>query len=147
MGDEGSGAYLGKKLLKDFLYRKMPPDVAEKLKYQYKMDKEKILNIIYKQPNPNRWLASFSYFIRDNLNSEYCNELVRQSFREFFDVHVSAYSKFKDLPLGAVGSISYYYRDFLEEVSKEYGFNLSKVIKSPVAELPQYYKELENVTE
>jgi glucosamine kinase len=145
LGDEGSGAYMGKILVRDFLYRKMPEDIAEKLKKEYLLDTEKVLEKVYKKENPNRWLAAFSIFIRDNIKEEYFKNLVTTSMRAFFDCHIRQYKNYKDLPLGVVGSIGYYYKDFFENVAQEYGFTVKKVIKSPIDELVRFHVPAEKL--
>lgn len=141
LGDEGSGAYMGKQIIKDYLYKKMPEPLRDKLRRQQKLDKEEILNFVYKSPNPSRWLAAFSGFIRENINDEYFQNLVYQSFYDFFDCHVSAYEEYKNKPLGAVGSIAFIYKDFLGKVGEEFGFKLTKVIKSPIVELSKFHSQ------
>jgi N-acetylglucosamine kinase-like BadF-type ATPase len=139
LGDEGSGAYMGKILIRDYLYGKLPVTIHDKLKKEYQIDKEKVLDRIYKAASPNRWLASFSLFIRDNIKEEYCSGLVRTSFRDFFKRQLSSYSGYKALPLAAVGSIAFHYKDFLAEAASEAGFRLEKIVKSPVEELAKYH--------
>jgi glucosamine kinase len=143
LGDEGSGAYMGKTLVKDYLYETQPTHIREKLKNDYLLDTEKVLDKVYKKGSPNRWLASFSILIRDNIKEDYYKDLVTNSMRAFFETHVKHYKNYKDLPLGVVGSIGYYYKDFFESVAKEYGFTLSKVIKSPIDELVRYHIPVE----
>lgn len=139
LGDEGSGAYMGKKLLRDYLYSKMPEYVHAKIYDRFGLESSTILDHIYKKNNPNRWLAGFSTFIAENIEEDYFNSLVIQSFRDYFEVHISQYPGFQDLPFGVVGSIGYVYKPQLEIVSVEYGVNLTKLIKSPIDELVNYH--------
>jgi hypothetical protein len=133
--------------MRDYLYNKLPQELSEKLRIEYQLDKDKILNKVYKMPNPNRWLASFSIFIRDNFNFEYCQSLVRKGFRDFFDAHVISYSASNKLPLGAVGSIAFLYKDILAEVATDCGFKLEKVIRSPLNELGIYHNQMQDVNQ
>jgi glucosamine kinase len=139
LGDEGSGAYMGKTVVRDYLYQNMPAHIYDKLKKEYLLDTEKVLDKVYKKESPNRWLAAFSIFIRDNIKEEYYHNLVQNSMRDFFEAHLRHYKNYKDLPLGVVGSIGYYYKDFFENVAKEFGFTVKKVIKSPIDELVLYH--------
>jgi len=139
LGDEGSGAYMGKILVRDYLYSNMPGHIREKLKNEYLLDTEKALDRIYKKENPNRWLAAFSIFIRDNIIEPYFANLVQTSMRAFFEAHIKHYDNHKNMPLGVVGSVGYFYKDFFESAAQEYGFTLKKVIKSPVDELVKYH--------
>ncbi|RYD78249.1 MAG: hypothetical protein EOP53_11535 [Sphingobacteriales bacterium] len=141
LGDEGSGANMGKMLIKDFLYQKMPFELSEKLRVEYNFDRDIILNHIYKSPSPNRWLASFSHFIREHIKDEYIINLVKTSFREFFDIHISSLqSENKKLPVHCIGSIAYHYQDFLKETAEEFGYEIGKIVKSPMDELAKYHK-------
>ncbi|MGZ5242760.1 MAG: hypothetical protein ACXWW0_02690 [Bacteroidia bacterium] len=141
LGDEGSGAHLGKCLIKDFLYKKMPFELSEKLRVEYNFDRDIILDHIYKQPTPNRWLASFSYFIRENISYDYTKNLVRDALREFFNIHISSLqSRHHKLPIHAIGSIAFHYQDFLREVAEEFDCEIGKIIKTPMDELAKYHK-------
>jgi N-acetylglucosamine kinase-like BadF-type ATPase len=141
LGDEGSGAHMGKILIKDFLYRKMPFELSEKLRVEYNFDRDIILDHIYKLPSPNRWLASFSFFIREHIKEEYFVNLIRNYFREFFDIHISSLqSGSKKYPIHAIGSIAFHYQDYLKETAAEFGFEIGKIVKSPMDELAKYHK-------
>lgn len=143
LGDEGSGAHLGKQLVRDFLYLQVPLSLTQKLVEEYQLSKELILNNVYKKPSPNRWLATFAPFIRKNLDEDYMYRLVKESFNDFFVNHIAFYQKFKAYPLGAVGSIAYFFQDVLKEVAEEHGFNLTKVVQSPMKELVNYHLKLQ----
>jgi N-acetylglucosamine kinase-like BadF-type ATPase len=130
----------------DFIYGKMPEKLIKKLKTEFQLDTEKALNKVYKSESPNRWLASFSFFIRDNIKEEYCRNIVLDSFRAFFDCHISQYGKYKDLPLGVAGSVAFHYKDFLQQVSEEYGFKLTRIEKSPIEALVAYHNKKEKKT-
>ncbi len=145
MGDEGSGAYMGKKLLRDFMYFKMPEHIHEKISDRFGFDDSDILDHVYKKENPNRWLAGFTHFIAENIEDDYCNELVESAIKDFFDAHITQYPGYRELPFGVVGSIGEVFKKQLEKVCKEYGIPLQKVIKSPIDELVKYHlKETEN---
>ncbi len=139
LGDEGSGAYMGKKLIRACLYGLLPETLNKKLVSKYHPEDSAFLNHVYKMENPNRWLASFSIFISENIEDDFCRDLVLTTFKDFFDAHITHYKEYQEYPLGVVGSIGYYFRDQFEIVSKEYGFSLKKVIKSPIEELVNYH--------
>jgi glucosamine kinase len=133
-------------LLRDYFYGNMPRELSEKLRLEYSLDREKVFQKVYKSPNPNRWLASFSVFIRENFNMEYCHKIVYNCFKDFFDCHIGQYEKYKDLPMGAVGSIAFLYKDILKNVAKESGFKLEKVVRSPLDELVKYHTAPQQVS-
>ncbi len=139
LGDEGSGAYMGKILVRDFFYFRMPQTLLDKMKLKYNMNIESVLNHVYKMKNPNRWLASFAIFVSENLDEDYCWQLALKNFRDFFEMNIIQFNLKGAYPIGVVGSIGYYFRNCLEIVSQEFGFNLKKVIKSPIEELVKYH--------
>lgn len=141
LGDEGSGAYMGKKLLRDFVYGKMPAHIHATFEKKYGIDKDIIIDHVYKKPDPSRWLASFSPFLEENINEAYCRSVVTESFRDFFNCHISSYGEYKTAPLNVIGSIGMYFREFLEQVCKEYGFTFGRIIQSPIEELVRYHIE------
>ena len=141
LGDEGSGAYLGKAILRDYLYNRMPEEISKDFHDKYALDAATILANVYQKENPNRWLASFAVFISENINEDYYRNIVLKSFRDFFESHLIQYPDYQNIPLGVIGSIGYYFREQLEIVSKEYGFSLKKVIKSPIDELVKYHMQ------
>ena len=143
MGDEGSGGYLGKRLLRDYIYRILPVNISKKLDDKYHLTKDEILSAIYRGENPNKWLASFGPFVSENIHEDYFKMIVKESFTDFFEFHIKPYEKYKSWPLSAVGSVGFYFRDILKVVADEYGFKLTDVIKKPVDGLMKYHlKEL-----
>lgn len=141
LGDEGSGAHMGKTLVRDYAYDKMPEDIKSLFDKKYGIDKDMIIDRVYKMPDPNRWLASFSHFILENINDAYCRELVLSSIRGFFDTQISAYHPYKTAPFNVIGSIAMYFREYLEQVCNEFGFKFGRVIQSPLTELVRYHLE------
>jgi N-acetylglucosamine kinase-like BadF-type ATPase len=139
LGDEGSGSYMGKALVRDVLYNKMPANVRTMFKKEYTLDKNIAIDHVYKQPDPARWLASFTKFIHANIEEEYCKNLVLNSFRQFFEYHISAYSAYKQSPMNVIGSIAFYFREQLEQVCSEYEFTFGRVIQAPIEELVKFH--------
>ena len=138
LGDEGSGTRLGMRRLRDYMYKMIPAHLNTILK-EKGLDKEFILNKVYKEPGGNRWLASFAMLIKENIRDEYCLEIVKDNFRDFFKYHVCTFSEYKQYPLGIVGSIGYYFSDILKEVAKEFGYEIDKIIQSPMDGLKEFH--------
>lgn len=139
LGDEGSGAYFGKKLLSKYLYKKLPLELAASLEKEYGVTKESILDSIYKKPNANVYLASFMKFAHANQSHPFFKELIYKGLSEFINIHVWCFENFREVPVHFVGSIAYYFRDVLEEVAKNYRFTIGRIIKKPVTYLADYY--------
>jgi glucosamine kinase len=145
LGDEGSGAHIGKRLVTDFIYGKMPEQIVRKFKTAYDLNKDIVIDRVYRMPDPNRWLASFTRFITDNIGEEYCRTVPIDSFRDFFENHISAYRQYQDSPFNAIGSVAFHFREQLKQVCEEFGFKFGKVIQSPIDGLIQYHIKQERV--
>ncbi len=133
LGDEGSGCYMGKKLLQDYLNKDMPENLRKLLFDDKRVTAEIIFDNVYKKVRPNKYMASFSEWIGQNIKAhKYLQDLVFQSFDDFFKQHIIKYEKYKSLPLNIVGSVGYAYQDILRKVATKHGCNISTIIKSPL---------------
>jgi glucosamine kinase len=141
LGDEGSGAYLGKLLLADYLNKEMPEDMRLRFESRFALSKDQILEKVYKEQLPNRFLASFSLFIYQNLAQQYCIDLVAGAFRCFFDLHICKYPEYKKLKLSCSGSVAFWYSNILRRIAEEKGVMLDKVVETPIAGLSLYHIE------
>ncbi len=143
LGDEGSGAHIGKTFLQAYLNKEMPIDLSNRFFERFKFGKDEILDAVYKQPNPNRFLASFSKFIYQNLKEQYVIDLVAGCFNQFFDKHICKYPQHKQVKLSCVGSVAFYYSNILRAVAANKGVNIDTIIETPIAGLTLYHEELE----
>ncbi|MDF2436659.1 MAG: putative N-acetylglucosamine kinase [Bacteroidota bacterium] len=139
LGDEGSGAYIGKHFIQDYLNKELPAKIADSFDATYNLSKEKILNAVYKEPMPSRFLASFSKFINQNKHEEYFKDLVKFNFNQFFVKHICKYDNHQKVHLSCVGSVAFHYRDTLQEVANSKGVQLNKVIDSPITDLTKFH--------
>jgi len=145
LGDEGSGCYIGKKLLSDYLRGYMPANVREVFWETFKLTEDEILDNIYTKPLPNRFCASFSKFVYDiNVNMEYSRNLVKTSFEDFFRNLVSHYPDYQNYSFNCIGSVAYNFRNVLEEVANDYGMKVGKIIRSPIDDLVNYHLKKSN---
>lgn len=143
LGDEGSGCYIGKKLLIDYLRGYMPEAVRKNFWETYKLTPDDINDHVYSQPLANRFCASFSKFVYDNnVHIEYSRGLVRTSFEDFFRNLVSHYPDYQKYTFNCIGSVGYNFRNVLEEVVTEYGMVVGNIIRSPIDNLVKYHMEL-----
>ena len=140
-GDEGAGSYLGKKLIGNYLKKQLPDDLTFIFDETYAYTLENILTALYNKPFPNRYLASFSLFIKDNIEHPYIHDLVYDSFIEFIEVHVTAYDNYLSYPIGFVGSIGFYYRDILKEATAAKSLTIHKITQNPLEGLIEYHTE------
>ena len=141
LGDNGSGAVLGLKLMQMYLRNKLSPKLAKKFREEYNLDYRYILDNVYKQSTPNKFFAKFSPFIIANINDEVINKMVKEDIREFVDYFIVNYDDYKNLPIRIIGSIGYFYKDVINEVFAEYGLKIDKISKTPIEALVEYYSQ------
>lgn len=141
LGDEGSGAVLGKKLLSDYLKKQMPEELSTLFTQKYGLNYGSIVESVYRKPYPNRFLASFSPFIRENITDPYIVNLLKTSFEEFFARNIIQYD-YKTYSVNLVGSIAYYYSEIIKEAASGKGIRIGKILKSPIDGLVEYHKSI-----
>ena len=139
LGDEGSGAVLGRLLIADCLKNQLPDLLREKLLDKYNLTPAQILENVYKKPFPNRFLAKFAPFILEHIEEPSLFNLVYDSFDSFLVRNVMQYP-LDEIKVGFIGSIAYYFRDTLEIVASERGIVISEIAKSPMEGLVEYHK-------
>jgi glucosamine kinase len=139
LGDEGSGAALGKELLRKFLYDDMDSSLKENFVKRFKTSREEILENVYKKPLPNRYIASFSKFIFQNIENPQCAEMVIENFRAFFKYHILRYPQAHEWPLHVTGSVGFYFSNILRRVAEEQGVRLGRVIETPISGLVNFH--------
>lgn len=139
LGDEGSGAYLGKMLIQDFCYGRMPEDLAVRFQRKFRMTPDELIQAVYSQDFPNTYLASFTHFIQKFIDTPYCSNLLIKAFRAFTVQHVVPNKDHGEALLYAVGSIAFHFSRHLEAALEESGLHLRKVVQSPIAALALYH--------
>jgi len=139
LGDEGSGAVLGKRLVADLLKNQLSDELKEKFLTQYNTSQADIVENVYRKPFPNRFLAKLSKFAAENISNPLIYDLVYDHFRQFVTRNLKQYPA--ELPVGFVGSIAYYYKDVLEKVLNDNGIQLANILQDPIPGLINYHKK------
>jgi len=146
LGDEGSGAVMGKRLMVDYLYQKMPLHLLQKLEYRLQLTPDKVLEQVYKNSAPNRYLAKFSYFIHEHRNETYIQELLQSHFEDFFRKRILVFEGHQNLPLHLIGSIAFHFQAEIKKVASEFGIELGKILQNPIQDLIQYHISLDSTS-
>ena len=94
---------------------------------------------IYKEPNPNRFLASFCEFISENSNDKRINEIIKKAFTDLFNNHITKYENYQNHKIRGIGSVGFYFQNQLKEVAKEFYAQIERIEKSPIQGLAQYH--------
>ena len=139
LGDEGSGACLGKLLVGDILKNQMTPELKEKFLSQFNLTPADIIDRVYRKPFPKRFLASLSPFLAQNLNEPCVHNLVLNSFKSFLKRNVMQYD-YTSHEVHFIGSVAYYYKDVLAQAADEMGIRLGTILKSPMEGLIAYHR-------
>ncbi len=139
LGDEGSGAVLGKLLVGDVLKGQLPQELCEKFLARYDLSLLEIIRRVYKEPQGNRFLASLTPFLIENINEPAIHALVKRSFAAFFTRNISHYDGMCAPVVNFIGSIAFYYRDVLDEAARECGYSIGTVLKSPMEGLISFH--------
>jgi N-acetylglucosamine kinase-like BadF-type ATPase len=140
LGDEGSGAYLGKKLLQYYLYDTFDKELRDKFEDKYKTTPVEVLENVYRKPLANRYLAAFCMFLSENRGHYMIENIVEDGLNDFFFNHLSRYKETSSLPVSFVGSIAYGFKDVLEHLCETYSFRLGKIFKNPMEGLIDYHR-------
>ncbi|MBL6449662.1 N-acetylglucosamine kinase [Fulvivirga sp. 29W222] len=140
MGDEGSGAWLGKKLLGSFIRGELGEELEGKLVKRFDLDRNGILENVYQKPFAARYMAGFSKFIFQNIKHPVLYRLVYQGFELFFEKNVEKYDQFRQLPVHFTGSVAFYYSNILRQVANDRGIAVRNIVESPIAGLTLYHQ-------
>ena len=139
LGDEGSGAYLGKKVLQYYLYDTFDEDLRARFDAKYATNRVEILENVYKKPLPNRYLASFAIFLAENRGHYMIENILEDGLNDFFFNHLCKYRETCLLPIHFTGSIAYGFKDVLQELCKTYELELGRVLKNPMEGLVEFH--------
>ena len=138
LGDEGSAAVLGKRLVGDLLKNQLGDDLKEAFFAEYQTSMADIIEKVYRQPFPNRFLAKLSRFCADHIEDPRIHALVYDHFVQFIRRNLKQYDT--QSPIGFVGSIAYYYRPILEEAMAAEGLPLGAIMQDPIEGLKEFHK-------
>ena len=139
LGDEGSGAALGKRLVSDTFKQQLPESVQQRFLQTFSLSAADVLDKVYRRPNPNRFLASLVPFLADNLRDPYISSLVRREFEAFLQRNVLQYPDAHSMPVAFVGSIAYHFREILDKVCLDANISIGSVAKDPMQGLIDFH--------
>ncbi len=145
VGDEGSGAYLGKKVLQYFFYNTFDEDLKEAFIHKYGNNLTEILHGIYKSPLPNRYLASFTQFLIEQRGHFMIENIIEDALIDFYQRHVLKYRESWKYPIHFIGTVAYEFRDIIYSLHEQYGLETGLILKSPTENLVQYHQANETV--
>jgi N-acetylglucosamine kinase-like BadF-type ATPase len=141
LGDEGSGAYLGKKVVQHYLYHIFDDDLHARFDAKFVTTDAEILESVYKKPLPNRYLASFAIFLAENRGHYMIENIIEDGLNDFFYTHLISYRESSKLPVHFTGGIAYGFKDVIQQLCTGYDLQLGTILRSPMEGLVRYHKE------
>jgi|ADGO01.1.fsa_nt_gi glucosamine kinase len=139
LGDEGSGAYLGKKVIQYYLYNTFDEELRYKFDQKYKTNRAEILENVYKKPMPNRYLASFAHFLAENRNHFMIENIIEDGLNDFFFTHLCKYTEAWKVPINFTGGVAWAFKDVVLELCHAYQFEPGKILRAPMEGLVKYH--------
>jgi glucosamine kinase len=140
LGDEGSGAYLGKKVIQYYLYKTFDAELHDKFIKKYNLSAAEILDSVYKRPLPNRYIASFAMFLAENRGHYMIENIIEDGLWDFFSVHLARFPESGKIPIFFTGSVAFGFQDILKELCKNFGWKAGKFMAKPMEGLITYHK-------
>ncbi|HJY21717.1 MAG TPA: hypothetical protein VJ279_02460, partial [Hanamia sp.] len=139
LGDEGSGAYLGKKVIQHFLYHVFDDDLRTRFDARFITNDSEILEAVYKKPLPNRYLASFAIFLAENRGHYMIENIILDGLNDFFFTHIIKYKESAKLPVHFTGGIAFGFKDVIQQLCRNYDLQIGNVFRSPMEGLIKYH--------
>jgi len=140
LGDEASGAYFGKELVRAFLYHQLSKEIHADFIKTYQLDLDQIIDRVYRQPSPNVFLASLTPFIHKHLDHSVIHDIVANGMRQFLKHHVLCYPEAKNIQTSFVGSIAFYFQEILRQEAEKLQISIGQIIQKPIDGLVKYHQ-------
>ena len=137
--DDCSGNVFGKELIRKYYFNKMPKELADEFEKEYNLDADFIKSKLYKEANPNAYLATFAKFLIQNKEHEFCKKIIFKGMKSFVKNYIRQFDNCKEVPVHFVGSIAFYLKDELQIIFDKYEMKLGNVLRRPIDGLIAYH--------
>ncbi|MDK2772483.1 MAG: N-acetylglucosamine kinase [Flavobacterium sp.] len=137
--DDASGNRFGRHLLRGYFFNKMPEDLAKEFETEFNVDADFVKNKLYKEPNPNAYLATFAKFLIRHKDSEFCQAIIKKEMESFVENYIKQFDNYKEVPVHFIGSIAFYLKDELEIILSNHGIKIGNVLRRPIDGLIEYH--------
>lgn len=139
LGDEGSGASLGKRFVKDIYRNNVPDSIRKDFDEEFDIPLGELLERVYRLPAPNRFLATFVPFLHKHIDNQYIRSLVTREFSDFFKFNIALYENSRELPIRFIGSVAFHFESLLREAAESQGFSIDLISKGPMQGLIDFH--------
>lgn len=137
--DDCSGNQFGRQLIRGYYFNKMPKDLATEFEKSYDLDADVIKKNLYKEPNPNAYLATFAKFLIQHKDHPFCQQIIISGMEDFVENYIKQYDNYQAVPVHFIGSIAFYLQDELHNVLSQHGIKIGNVLRRPIDGLIQYH--------
>lgn len=137
--DDCSGNRFGRHLLRSYYFNKMPKELAVEFEEEYNVEPDYIKNNLYKEPNPNAYLATFAKFIIKHKDNPFCRKFINMEMEDFVENYIKQFDNYQEVPVHFIGSIAFYLKDELLEILTKYNIKIGTVLRRPIDGLIQYH--------
>ena len=137
--DDCSGNRFGRHLLRGYYFNKMPSDLAKEFETTYNVLPDPVKNSLYKEPNPNAYLATFAKFLIKHKETEFCKKLIQEEMESFVENYIKQFENYQEVPVHFIGSIAFYLKEELEVVLNNHNIKLGNVLRRPIDGLIEYH--------
>ena len=137
--DDCSGNRFGRHLIRAYYFNKMPKELAQEFEEEYNVDADYIKHNLYKEPNPNAYLATFAKFLIRHKDTEFCQKFIQKEMEAFVENYIEQFENCKEVPVHFIGSIAFYLKDELTTVLEKRGITIGNVLRRPIDGLIDYH--------
>ncbi|OWP83743.1 N-acetylglucosamine kinase [Flavobacterium davisii] len=137
--DDCSGNRFGRHLLREYYYNKMPKKLAETFEASYNLDADVIKQNLYKEPNPNAYLASFTEFLIKHKNESFCQQIINEEIESFIENSIKQFDNYKEVSNHFIGSVAYFLQDEIKSALEKHNIKIGKILQRPIDGLITYH--------
>ena len=137
--DDCSGNQFGRQLIRDYYFNKMPKFLSDQFEQNYNLEADVIKHNLYKEPNPNAYMATFAQFLIEHKKQDYCQKVIATQIEIFVENYITQFENYKEVPIHFIGSIAFYLKEELKQIFDKKGLQLGNVIKRPIEGLIRFH--------
>lgn len=137
--DDCSGNRFGRHLLRGYYFNQMPSELAKEFEEEYNVEPDYIKQNLYKEPNPNAYLATFAKFLIKHKDTDFCKKYINMEMEEFVENYIKQFPNYKEVPVHFIGSIAFYLKEELNQVLQKHEIKMGNVLRRPIDGLIEYH--------
>jgi N-acetylglucosamine kinase-like BadF-type ATPase len=137
--DDCSGNRFGRHLLRGYYFNKMPKELALEFETTFNVEPDPVKHNLYKEPNPNAYLATFAKFLIKHKDTDFCKKYIVEEMESFVENYIKQFDNYQEVPVHFIGSIAFYLKEELEEILNAHGIKIGNILRRPIDGLIEYH--------